>query len=171
MTPKQIANNLALIALANTDDDGQMVAAVNLLRKTIPHMHVAFFEGLEVASDMSSEDKHAAFAAVIEMAMFDSGEDDTVMDEEIAEDGVEDLDNEAAAELSDAGKLPFNEALLSLRETASAAIRGAGKFIPLEDIEIDDESDAAKPRRNITKGELQINSRRRNIVGKIEAQG
>lgn len=178
MTPKQIANNLALIALADMDNPEQATAATAMLTRTIPHLRDALVSDVETAG-LDQSTILTAYTDLIHTALFggdlDSSDNeilhDTIADEEQDDDKDGDSDADPTG-LADTVSLLEGAAML--RELAAGEIRNKGKFIPLDDIEVVEQpgDEQASPRlRQPVDATLPDNApRRRNVFGKLVAK-
>lgn len=185
MTPTQIANNLALVALADMQNPEQAVAATDLLMKTIPHLRNALLGDLEIAADTSKDSMLSYLSSLIRESLFVhtamDDDDSDVTDEEIINDGVSDGDDEEAEDELDLSSESIGNELLDkvaqMKEVAMGQIRDKGKFLPLDDIELPEESKASvkiNSDKSITlnvpgKAKVELKAKRVNIMGKVAA--
>ena len=186
MTPTQIANNIALVALADMQNPEQALAASDLLMKTIPHLRNALLGDVEIAADTSKDLMHRYLSNLIHSSLFvhtamDDTDEDMVSDDEIMNDGVADNSDDTEAEddlgLASTGN-PLLDQVAQLKEIAmgQSPIRNKGQFIPLDDIEIpDDVLDVVAKHKSgtsiavSTKGKIEVKSKRINVMGKMAA--
>lgn len=185
MTPTQIANNLALVALADMQNPEQAVAATDLLMKTIPHLRNALLGDLEIAADTSKDSMLSYLSSLIHESLFVhtamDDDDSDVTDEEIINDGVSDGDDAEAEDELDLSSEGIGNELLDkvaqMKEVAMGQIRDKGKFLPLDDIELPEESKASvkiNSDKSITlnvpgKAKVELKAKRVNIMGKVAA--
>lgn len=173
MTPKQIANNLALVVMADMENVDQAMASASLLQKTIPHLRDALIGHLEVASETTPADLHMYYSSLFLHSILASSIEDEdgseVTDEEIENDGVSD-DMEEESDSFVAEEINLDSAVTQLKEVAAGmVIRDKGKFIPLDDIEVVDATPAKlldKARTSVAANETV---KRSNVFGKIRA--
>lgn len=181
MTPKQIANNLALIALADMDNPQQATAATAMLTRTIPHLRDALVSDVETAG-LDQPTILAAYTDLIHTALFggdlDTSDNDILQDNIADEEDEDDKDNDDANDLApglDSANLSLLDGAAMLRELAAGEIRNKGKFIPLDEIDVVDQIDGEQasprlPRTAPAAEHLDTTPRRRNVFGKLAAK-
>lgn len=177
MTPKQIANNMALIAMADMNDDEQAANASTLLVATITGLQEHLSGQFEIAGCSRRAILHS-YRDLFEQALLSSNlvvaaPDD--LDEAILDDPVEDETEVNEDELSIV-ESSLTTSAAQLKELAMGAIRDKGKFIPLDDIDLPDEenknksttlqTNAATP-RGVENPEPASTPRRRNLMGTL----
>lgn len=176
MTPKQIANNMALIAMADMNDDAQAANASTLLVATITGLQEHLSGQFEIAGCSRRAILHS-YRDLFEQALLSSNlvtaSDD--LDEAILDDPVED-EEETDEEKVSIVESSLEASAAQLKELAMGAIRDKGKFLPLEDIDLPDEDDkekkaatqsnAAAP-RGLDKPDPVSAPRRRNLMGTL----
>lgn len=184
MTPKQIANQIALISLADMNDQTQATAAVAMLQRVIPHLRDSLFGQYETAGlDQTTIVK--AYSDIIYSTLFPTefASEDEVSDEDIANDDVsdEEIVDPELEPITAKTHMPIMDAIGALKELASegTTIRDKGKFIPLDDLDVPEEKvekeetptgKAATPRAPIEQEKpTEVVSRRKNVFGKIAA--
>lgn len=138
MTPKQIANHLALISLANLDDPEQAAAALSMLKRTMPHFIEATIGPVEIASTATPAIILSSYTTAILATLFPehAAEDEDVSDEDIAADAVADEEEtDPDQEVLMAGmELPLLDSIAALKELAEQqTVRDKGKYLPLQD--------------------------------------
>lgn len=174
MTPKQIANNLALVVMADMENVDQALASASLLQKTIPHLRDALIGHLEVASNVTPADLHMYYSSMFLHSILQASteEDDTslVSDEDIENDGVSD-DEEEESDSFVAEEINLASAVSQLKEVAAGmVIRDKGKFLPLDDIEVVELKTAKlldTARKAVAAEATTV--KRKNVFGKIRA--